>query len=389
MATSAEGRPVLMPQQGHEPRPAGHPLRIAMISYYLPSESKIGVGYQVHELANALADRGHLVDVFSPCAPVDGARYGHVHLPITGTVRTFRFALEIRRQDFSSYDVLHAHGEDYWLWRRRVPMHVRTLHGSCFEEALRIRGIKERTRMVMLGITEVLASLVADRTVVISPQTRKWTPWVRTVIPNGVDPRRFGRRARTRDGLAKWTRPTVLFVGTWRGRKRGAALAQLFAQHVRTRVPNAELRMVTQDAPTERIDGVQILGRLSDEELAEEYHKAWVFCLPSTYEGFGIPYAEAMMSGLPVVATPNVGARYVTDEGRYGVLADLADLGDRLADLLIHADYRERLAVVARQRATEFELGPVVDQYERLYRGEWNGPMAVGSRSQTKRRTGR
>lgn len=41
-------------------------LRIAMISYYLPSESKIGVGYQVHELANELARRGHQVDVFQP-----------------------------------------------------------------------------------------------------------------------------------------------------------------------------------------------------------------------------------------------------------------------------------------------------------------------------------
>ena len=49
-----------------------HALRIAMISYYLPSESKIGVGYQVHELANELARRGHHVDVFSPCAPVEG-----------------------------------------------------------------------------------------------------------------------------------------------------------------------------------------------------------------------------------------------------------------------------------------------------------------------------
>ena len=34
---------------------ADRPLRIAMISYYLPSESKIGVGYQVHALATELA----------------------------------------------------------------------------------------------------------------------------------------------------------------------------------------------------------------------------------------------------------------------------------------------------------------------------------------------
>ncbi|KRE25823.1 hypothetical protein ASG80_21775 [Agromyces sp. Soil535] len=333
-----------------------------MISYYLPSESKIGVGYQVHALANELARRGHTVDVFSPCAPVDGAEYGNVHLPLRGSLRTFRFAFVMRRQDFSTYDVLHAHGEDYWMWRRRVPMHVRTLHGSCFEEALRIRGLKERARMVLLGFTEVLASLVADRTVLISPQTRKWTPWVRTVIPNGVDESRFGA-----GGGEKWPHPTVLFVGTWRGRKRGAELAACFAEVVRPRVPGARLRMVTQDAPADLPDGVVALGRLTDDELAEEYRRAWVFCLPSTYEGFGIPYAEAMTAGLPVVATPNVGARYVTDEGRYGVLTDLDGLGDRLVELLTDDDLRSRLGAVARTRAVEFELGSVVDRYERLY----------------------
>lgn len=341
------------------------PLRIAMISYYLPSESKIGVGYQVHELANELTRRGHTVDVFSPCSPVEGAEYGHVHLPMTGRLRTFRFAFVMRGQDLSSYDVLHAHGEDYWMWRRRVPLHVRTLHGSCFEEALRIRGVKERIRMLLLGFTEVLASIVADRTVLISPQTRRWTPWVKTVIPNGVDARRFARAAIQ----PKWTEPTVLFVGTWGGRKRGEELARIFADQVRARAPEAQLRMVTQDAPPDLPAGVVALGRLSDEELAEEYSRAWVFCLPSTYEGFGIPYAEAMTAGLPVVATPNVGARFVTDEGRYGVLVDLVDLGDRLVELLTRDDVRARLGEAARIHASEFELGRVVDRYERVYLG--------------------
>ncbi len=346
------------------------PLRIAMISYYLPSESKIGVGHQVHALANALVDAGHTVDVFSPCAPVDGARYGHVHLPMTGSLRTFRFAFVMRRQDLSSYDVLHAHGEDYLMWRRRVPAHIRTLHGSCFEEALHIRGVKERLRMVLLGFTEVLASIVADRTVVISPQTRRWTPWVKTVIPNGVDPQRFGLSPEQTSDAAQSPHPTVLFVGTWRGRKRGAALAGIFTRAVRTRVPDAELRMVTEDAPdtVEGRDGVTVLGRLSDAELADEYRRSWAFCLPSSYEGFGIPYAEAMMSGLPVVATPNVGSRYVTDEGRYGVLAGLDELGDRIVDLLTDAGERRRLAAIGRERAREFELGSIVDRYVGLYR---------------------
>ncbi|RZS63471.1 glycosyltransferase involved in cell wall biosynthesis [Agromyces ramosus] len=333
-----------------------------MISYYLPSESKIGVGYQVHALANELVRRGHTVDVFSPCAPVDGALYGHVHLPMSGPLRTFRFAFVMRRQDLSSYDVLHAHGEDYWMWRRRVPMHVRTLHGSCFEEALHVKGVKETARMLLLGLTEVLASLVADRTVLISPGTRRWTPWVRSIIPNGVDPAIFGRAS------PKAERPTVLFVGTWGGRKRGAALAEAFARDVTPRLPDAELRMVTQDAPASLPSGVTALGRLSDAELADEYSRSWVFCLPSTYEGFGIPYAEAMTAGVPVVATPNLGARYVTEEGSAGVLTGMQDLGHVLADLLSDPDRRERVARRSRERARSFELGAVVSAYEQVYR---------------------
>jgi len=345
-----------------DPR-AGGPLRIAMISYYLPSESKIGVGYQVHELATELVRRGHTVDVFSPCAPVEGAIYGHVLVPLTGSLRTFKFGLEMRRRELSSYDVLHAHGEDYWMWRRRVPMHVRTLHGSCFEEALHIRGAKEKIRMVALGFTEVLASLVADRTVLISPQTRRWTPWVSTVIPNGVDAARFGP-----DGTPNATDPVVLFVGTWNGRKRGADLARIVVDQVRPRVPDVQLRMVTQDAPKVLPVGVVALGRMADDQLAREYRRAWVFCLPSAYEGFGIPYAEAMTAGTPVIATPNAGARFVTDEGRFGILAGLDQIGEHLVSLLEDSEERGRWADAGRERARAFELTRVADAYEDIYR---------------------
>lgn len=335
-----------------------------MISYYLPSDSKIGVGYQVHELANELVRRGHHVDVISACPPVDDALYGLLRIPLEGSLRTFRFALAIRRLDLSGYDVLHAHGDDYWLWRRRVPVHIRTLHGSCFEEAVHIRGAKERLRMVLLGFSEVLASLVAGTTVVVSPTTRRWTPWVRTVIPNGVDTSRF----RPREGV-KAARPTVLFVGTWGGRKRGAALARIFSEEVLPTVPDAELWMVTQDAPAEPGEGVRVLGRLDDRALEEAYARAWVFCLPSAYEGFGVPYAEALASGLPVVATPNVGATYVLAGGAAGVLTSLEELGASLRALLVDPEARARIGDAALERSRVFSLGSVVDRYERLYRG--------------------
>lgn len=338
------------------------PLRIAMISYYLPSGSKIGVGFQVHEIATELVRRGHQVDVFSDCPPVDGAIYGHRHVKMTGKLRTFRFALALRKIDFSGYDVLHAHGDDYWLWRRRVPRHVRTIHGSCFSEAFRIPGLGEKTRMFFLGLSEVLASIVADKTVVVSPATRKWYPWVRDVIPNGVDTRRFVPAPERKADV-----PTVLFVGTWSNRKRGSLLAETFVRVVRARIPNAELEMVCRDAPAEPGEGIRVLGALSDAELVEAFQRAWVFALPSSYEGFGIPYVEAMASGVPVVATRNVGARYVTREGRDGLVVSVDRIGEAISAVLTDHDLRRQLAGAGGERVKAFSLERIADLYEQVY----------------------
>ncbi len=342
------------------------PLRIAMISQYLPGGSKIGVGYQVHALANALADRGHEVTVWSACAAGDDARYRTEQLTLTGALRTFRFATAMRRVDLSGYDVLHAHGDDYWLWRRRVPVHVRTMHGSCLAEAVRIRGVVARTRMFLLGLSEELASVVADRTVVVSPGTRRWMPWVRRVIPNGVDTAVFSPGTSGRNPT-----PAVLFVGTYEHRKRGRLLMDVFEREIRPVVPDAELWMVCADAP--EAEGVVRCGRVGQAELVELYRRAWVFCLPSSYEGFGIPYAEALACGTPVVATPNEGARYVLAGGEAGLVCDPDQLGTELVRLLGDGVARERLAASGLSRSGVFDLGAVVDAYEVLYRSGGSG----------------
>lgn len=342
--------------------PETRPLRIAMISYYLPSGSKIGVGYWVDQLARELIRRGNQVTVYSACPAVEGAPYDVVTVALAGPMRTFRFAVALRGVDLSSFDVLHAHGDDYWLWRRRTPAHVRTMHGTCFAEALRIPGAREKVRMVALGVGELLATVVADRTFVVSPETRRWMPWVRGVLPAGVDLRRFARP----DGLPRAGVPTILFVGTYGQRKRGRLLMEAFEREVRPRVPDAQLWMVAEDAPA--APGVQVLGRVSDERLVELYHRAWLFCLPSSYEGLGIPYVEAMASGLPVVATSNPGSRYVLEDGRYGVILDEDALGSTLAGLLEDRERREGLERAALRRSSELSLDAVVDAYLGAYR---------------------
>lgn len=336
--------------------------RILMSSYYMPSTSKIGVGHQVHALANALVARGHDVTVATPATASEGAHYRTWTIPVSGSLRTFRWAFALRRLDMTSYDVLHAHGDDYWLWRRRTPAHIRTMHGSCLQEARRVPGVKEKLRMVMLAAGEVLATFVADVTVAVSCNTTRTMPWIKTTIPNGVELARFQRAGMKRD-----RHPTILFVGTYANRKRGKLLLEVFTRYVQPAVPDARLWMVCDDAPRD-VPGVEVLGKLSDEELAERYLTAWVFCLPSTYEGFGIPYIEAMAAGLPVVATPNPGAREVTSDGVAGKLVPDSKLGEELVAMLTDRSLRESFAALGRERVeARYGMAQVCSSYEALY----------------------
>ena len=336
---------------------------IAMVSLYLPSGSKIGAGYQAHYMANALARRGHAVTMFSPCSRPEDAEYGHVTVDTGRHGRTFRFGWEIGKLDLSRFDVVHAHGDDYMLFGRRRPrgVHVRTMHGSCLAEAGKVPGLKEKLRMLMLGVAEIAATRVADRTVAVSADTLQYYPGVKDVIPNGVDMAAF----HPADPDLREPVPTILFVGTYQNRKRGKLLMEAFEATVRPALPDAQLWMVCSDAPA--APNVTVTGSVTTERLAELYRRAWVFCLPSSYEGFGVPYIEAMASGTPIVATPNPGAVEVLENGKLGVLVETGQLGTALLDLLKDGPRRRQMSNDGLIAAERYGWDRVAAQYERLY----------------------
>ena len=336
-------------------------MKIAITSLYLPSGSKIGVGYQVHDLANHLVARGHDVTVFSQTGPGDDSRYAVQVVPSGRRLRTFQFAWNLRGVDFAGFDVLNAHGDDWFLWGTKRPRHVHTFHGSCLAEMWHARRWAYRARHGLLAACEFEVCYLADELVGVSENTRRYIPQIRHVIPCGVDTAAFG----TGDKSAA---PSILFVGTMLGRKRGRLLLDHFQRVVRPRVPGARLWCVCE----EKVEspGVEWFGRVDFETLTDLYKRAWAFCLPSTYEGFGVPYIEAMASGTPVVATPNPGSREVLGDGKWGRICDDARLGDTLADLLLDDDARADLSRVGLERSRDFSWDVVCEQYERLYRGE-------------------
>ena len=247
------------------------PLRIAFSSYYLPSESKIGAGCQAHGLAQAMVRVGHDVTMFSPCAKPDGALYAHVKVEVHKPLATFRWALALRRQDLTSFDVfprggrrLLVHGQDP---PRARAYHARLMHGRGNAHSRDSPAPAHGRARAGRGAGD--HGCGPDG--VGAETTRKWFPWVRTVIPNGVDLGRFHpgdhERARADDPVRWHLRQSR--------KNAGKLLMDVFADQVRPTIPNAKLWMVCSDAP--EAPGVErVLGRLSDEELADSYRRAWV-----------------------------------------------------------------------------------------------------------------
>jgi glycosyltransferase involved in cell wall biosynthesis len=154
-----------------------------------------------------------------------------------------------------------------------------------------------------------------------------------------------------------------LFVGTLEPRKNLKRLLQAWQGIPSEVLRNAKLAIVgatgwmTNDlvAKSGTLEGVSLLGALSDEDLAIEYSRADVFVYPSLYEGFGLPVVEAMAMGLPVL-TSDIGAtREVAGDAALLVDPDSVNsIRAGLVRLISDAELRQQLGIKGYKRAADF-----------------------------------
>ncbi|MCC3778263.1 glycosyltransferase family 4 protein [Streptomyces sp. UNOB3_S3] len=137
------------------------------------------------------------------------------------------------------------------------------------------------------------------------------------------------------------------------------ALAQVRAGH-----PDAHLVVVgkrAEDGPVAAAirrhgleDAVEFVKGITDEELVDLVRSARIACVPSLYEGFSLPAAEAMATGTPLVATTGGAIPEVAGPDGETCLAvppgDAGALAAALSRMLSDDALRRRLGAAGRER---------------------------------------
>jgi phosphatidylinositol alpha-1,6-mannosyltransferase len=93
-------------------------------------------------------------------------------------------------------------------------------------------------------------------------------------------------------------------------------------------------RLTTLAAEKGVADRVVFAGQVTDKDLSACFASAKIFAMPSTGEGFGIVFLEAVAAGLPVIAGNRDGSADALADGALGRLVDPDDSAS-LADALV------------------------------------------------------
>jgi glycosyltransferase involved in cell wall biosynthesis len=261
-----------------------------------------GVGRYSYRLAELIADEVDLtVFVRSGAIPLKGVRL--IELSASRS-RVFRYYVDPLRLPRAlarvPADLVHAFGDDWAVGGRRK---VRTFLGSAREEAKSSQGARA-VNHYLIAITEwIVARRSQVRIGIAAESATRFN--AHHVMPPILDTMpQFPRR--------KTSTPSVMFIGTFAGRKRGWLVQRLVEEAQRELATPIRLTVICPAQDAEQwASWVQVHVGLDDTSVALMLASTWVLCAPSMYEGFGIPAFEALAAGVSVVTTATPGSTYL------------------------------------------------------------------------------
>jgi glycosyltransferase involved in cell wall biosynthesis len=263
------------------------------------------------------------------------------------------------------FDVVHCHSTKAGLLGRiaarlaRVPGVVFTAHGWPF--AVEHGAVRHAAVLAERAVGRISSRIICVAEAVRNEALRLGiaAPEKLEVIHNGIDPSRWPADRRAAAG-AEGRPCTAIFVGRLDRQKDPQTLVEAWS-----RLPGPHRLEVVGDGPlrpaleamVRRLD-LQERVRLhgAQDDVARRLGNADLLVLPSRWEGCPLVVIEAMMSGLPVVATDVGGVRELVVDGATGFLVSSGApdaLAAALGRLILDPALRVRMGTDGRARALE------------------------------------
>jgi glycosyltransferase involved in cell wall biosynthesis len=258
-------------------------------------------------------------------------------------------------------DLIHAHsalpcGHAAVLLGRELGIpFVVSVHGRDAYSTRQVTGragqwCRSVSRMVYEQACQVVcvSALVADEVLRGAPGARA------AVIYNGVDISLF------QPGPPADSPPVVLSVGNLIPTKAHQTLLRAFAE-VLNEIPGTMCELIGEGPERARLhqlaaelgvaSHVRFRGRLDRAAVADAMRRCSVFALPSTYEGLGCVYLEAMACGKIAIGCRGQGIEEVIQDRANGLLVEpdqVSGLSDALTLALTDSGLRTQMEARAR-----------------------------------------
>jgi len=179
------------------------------------------------------------------------------------------------------------------------------------------------------------------------------------VIPNGISATFY----ETAEPNPAWKKDfTIGFIGRFSEPRKGFDVLLEALARIARAIPNSRLLVAGPGEVVEAMEGVDpplrsritFLGRVDDDAKASLLKSINVYVAPNTGgESFGIILAEAMASGVPIVASDIPAFKQLLEDGKYGLLFENENTSD-LAEKIIHLLQDEALAKSYSEAGVEY-----------------------------------
>jgi glycosyltransferase involved in cell wall biosynthesis len=323
----------------------------------------------------------HLSNPWRVFAPINLYEAAAVHVGLFPDIFTFSMRAYLKLRDLMArerFDVIHDNqtlGYGMVLAKGLGAPVVATIHHPITVDMaaslLEVESWRTRFRRTVFYQFLTMQGIVSrrmDRIVTVSETAAadtvhafKVRPERMRVVYNGIDTEVF----RKLDGVAKVPN-SIVIVGKAEDKKKGIPhllkAVQLLKDEVDVNVSVVGAQGMGDGYGTRLArelgiaDRVTFTGHVSTEELVRLWCSAEIAVTASIYEGFGLPAAEAMACGTPVVASRAGALPEVVGEDGAGLLVPPADpqaLAAAIKRLLADKPLREKMGQAARRRIEE------------------------------------